>query len=361
MIRLLAEAAASARSQPVASALTILMVAGMVLTVMMTTGRSVAAEQQVLSSIDDAGTRSIQIRAEDDAGLRSDVLSRIGRIDGVEWSAAFSSAEDATNALIPGGTPVPVRYVTSDNLDRLGIEQVPVPGNTAYASMAALDLFGLIETGGAISLPTGETVPLGGRIEVPDYLSGLEPLSLIPTPAGPDRPVGIVIVIVERPEQITAVAAAVTSVIAVDDPSRVTVQTSEQLAQLRGVIQSQLADSSRILVLALLGITTLLVAVILYGLVVLRRKDFGRRRALGATRGFIIALLISQTLLLGATGTVVGLGAATTAAAVLGDPLPGFEFTTAISILAITAALLAALAPAISASRREPIRELRVP
>ena len=60
---LIREAIATARSQPVASALTVFMVAGMILAVMLTTGRTVGAEQEVLGSIDSAGTRSITIRA----------------------------------------------------------------------------------------------------------------------------------------------------------------------------------------------------------------------------------------------------------------------------------------------------------
>lgn len=170
MRALLSEAAASARSQPVASILTILVIAGMILSVMMTTGRTVAAEQEVLASIDDAGTRTIQIRAEDAAGVTSAVLDRVRRIDGIEWAAAFSSATDATNTLIPDGTRVPVRSIYSNHLDRLGIADVPNGGTTAYASQTALDQLGLVDTGGAITLTTGATFTVGGRIAVPDFL-----------------------------------------------------------------------------------------------------------------------------------------------------------------------------------------------
>lgn len=138
-------------------------------------------------------------------------------------------------------------------------------------------------------------------------------------------------------------------------------QTSETLAQLRGLIQSQLGASSRSLVLALLAVTTVLVAVILYGLVMMRRKDFGRRRALGATRGYVVALLVAQTALLALVGVTVGLLTSTATSLAVRNALPGAEFTLAVSILAIAAAIVAALIPAVAASRREPIRELRVP
>ncbi|MFT4051927.1 MAG: lipoprotein ABC transporter permease [Microbacterium sp.] len=362
MSALLREAAASARSQPVASILTILMIAGMVLTVMMTTGRTVAAEQQVLASIDDAGTRTIQIRAEDAAGVTSDVLDRLRNIDGIEWAAAFTSAIDATNALVPDGTRVPVRYVYSDSLDRLGIGAVPLRGSTAYASQSALDQFGLPDVAGAVTLTSGVTVAIGGKIAVPDELAGFEPVVLIPAAdADASATVNVVLVIAETPDLVAPLADAVLSVLAADDPSKVTVQTSETLAQLRALIQSQLGATSRTLVLGLLAVTAVLVAVILYGLVMMRRKDFGRRRALGAPRGHIIGLLVTQTALLALIGIAVGLAIATVVSLALGDPLPGAEFAAALGILALTAALIAAVAPAIAASRREPIRELRVP
>ena len=58
------EALATSWAQPVASVVTIVMVAGMCATVLLTTGRTVGAEQAVISSIDSAGTRSIIVRAE---------------------------------------------------------------------------------------------------------------------------------------------------------------------------------------------------------------------------------------------------------------------------------------------------------
>lgn len=102
-------------------------------------------------------------------------------------------------------------------------------------------------------------------------------------------------------------------------------------------------------------------AVLLYGLVMLRRKDFGRRRALGATRGLIVGLLLVQTGLLAVIGVGVGTAASLVVLVASGDPLLGVPFTSALSVLTLSTALVAAALPAVIASRREPIRELRVP
>lgn len=357
------EAAASAKSQPVASVVTVLMVVGMVLTVMLTTGRTVGAERQVLGSIDSAGTRSITIRAAEGAGVTSSVLDRIAHIGGIEWAGGFSNAVDATNAAVVDGTRVPMRYVYGDHLSRLGVpEHSPIPDGLAYASEAALDQLGLPDDTGGITLISGASYGIGSRIIVPDYLAAFEPVVIVPQPAATgDEPIGVLVVIAESPELVAPVSKAVLSVLAADDPGKITVQTSAALAQLRGLIQSQLGSFSCGLVLAVLALTGTLVAILLYGLVMMRRKDFGRRRALGATRPLIIGLLLTQTALLAVAGIFIGVAASTVILLASGDPLPGLPFTTALGVLTIATALVAALIPAIVASRRQPIQELRVP
>ncbi len=362
-VAVLREAAASARSQPVASVLTILMVAGMILAVLLTTGRTVGAAREVISSIDDAGTRSIVIRADDSAGITSDVLDRIDTIEGIEWDGAFSAAIDATNTLVTDGTRVPVRYAYGDDLAQLGIAAVsPLPGQVGYGSSQALTELGLVDGVGSITVTNGLSYTIAGRIDTPDYLQDLEPLVLIPRPdATGTESVNLIVVIARSPALVASVADAVTSVLAATDSTKVAVETSETLAQIRQLVQGQLGTFSHGLVLAILALTSVLVAVLLYGLVTMRRKDFGRRRALGASRSFIVTLLLTQTALLALTGTIAGTTAGAAVIVFSGDPLPGADFIAAVAFLGVLTSLLAALVPAVIASRKEPIRELRVP
>ncbi len=359
----LREAHASIRSQPVASAITVLMVVGMILVVMLTTGRTVGAEQDVLDSIDSAGTRSVTIRADPDAGLTADVLDRIDGIEGIEWAAGLSSAVDATNSAVPDGTRVPVRIVYGSHLERLGIPiDSQLPGALVWVSDEAADQLGTPDFVGGVSIvDAGGSFGLGGRLEVPDFLRPFEPLALVPQAADGDERLSVLVVIAETPDLVSPVSKAVVSLLGVDDPSKVTIQTSEALSKLRGLIDAQLRDFSRGLVIALLSLTSLLLAVLLYGLVQMRRKDFGRRRALGASRALIICLLLTQTAVLCLAGTALGIGISLIVLASAGDPLPGASFTGALAVLTVTTALAAALTPAIAASSREPIRELRIP
>lgn len=364
MIRpVVSEAVASVRSQPVASIVTFLMIVGMILVIMLTTGRTVGAEQQVLSSIDSAGTRSITVRAEPEAGLTTDVLDRIAGIEGIEWSAGFSAAMDATNSRVPDGARVPIRLAYSAQLERLGVPAAsPLPGELAWASDDALEQLGLPDAAGGVSVVNaGGVYGVGGRLDVPDFLQRLEPLVIVPEPRGDTAQINVLVVIAESPDLVAPVSDAVVSMLGVTDTSKVTVQTSEALANLRTLIGAQLGNFSRGLVVALLTLTGVLLAILLYGLVMMRRRDFGRRRALGATRGLIIALLLVQTAMLAFGGIIVGVGASLLVLAASGDPWPGIPFTAALAVLTVVAAMLAALLPAVIASRREPIEELRIP
>lgn len=357
------ESAATARSQPVASVVTVLMVAGMILAVMLTTGRTVGAEQQVLGSIDSAGTRSIIVRAEAGAGVTSSVMDRLAHIEGIEWAAGFSAAVDGTNSAIPDGSKVPVRLAYGSQFDRLGVPaRIPVEGSAAWASDEALEQLGMPDGVGGVADTNGASYGVVGRLDVPDFLHGFEPAVFVPQPSPHgDEALGVVVVIADSPQLVTPVSDAVVSILGADDPKKVTVQTSEALAQLRTLIEGQLGSFSRGLVLALLGLTGTLVAILLYGLVMMRRKDFGRRRALGASRGLIITLLLTQTALLAFIGVAVGTGLSAVLLFASGDPWPGSGFTAALGVLTLITALIAALIPATIASRREPIKELRVP
>lgn len=361
--KLIREAIASAWSQPVASVLTVLMITGMILAVMLTTGRSAGAQQQVINSLDTSGTRSIVIKADPTAGLTSDVLDRIDRIGGVEWSAGFSAVVDSTNTLIPDGIRVPVRLVYSKHMSSLGLpEEDGSTLDSVFASDAALEQLGMPDPSGAVTTADGATYPVIGSLTAPDFLADLEPLALVPQSADAGgSPLTLVVVIARDPEVVAAVAVSVQSVLAVDDTSQISIQTSEELATLRTLIEDQLASFSRALALVMLAVSGALVAIVLYGLVMMRRRDFGRRRALGASRSLIVMLLVTQTCFLALIGAVLGTATSVIVLLASHDPMPSVTFFASVAILAVVTSLVAALVPATIASRRDPIRELRVP
>lgn len=359
---LVREAMSAAWASPVASLLTIVMISGLCAAVLLTSGRTVGAEQSVIGSIDSAGTRSIIVRADPAAEVDTTVLGRIRNLDGIEWAGAFGLAGDVRNDAFPGGTKVPLRLAWADDWSMLGLPSVlPGNGDIAYGSAEALSELGLSEGVGGIRGTDGVERAVAGQLKVPDHLAFLQPLLIAPQPAGQAESVSILVVVAERPDLVAPVSAAVTSVLAASDPTKVTLDTSVGLATLRALVEGQLGSFGRSLTLGVLGLTAILAAAILYGIVMMRRKDFGRRRALGASQGLIVALLLTQTALLSVIGSALGTAVALIVLAVGGDPLPGPAYTAGVVVLAISVGVIATLLPALAAARREPITELRVP
>jgi putative ABC transport system permease protein len=365
----LRECVASAASQRVTSAVTIVLVAGMCVAALLTTGRTVAAEQAVLARIDDAGTRSIVVRSDPAAGVTAGLLDQLAAFDGVATAAGFGPITDVRNAAVDGGPPVPVR----NGYGEVGGRRLAADAAAAYvgvkaiASRAGAEALRLHDHTGTALSADGETFIVDETLTVPAHLAFLEPLVLVPSSpsspatAQPEDPLAVLVVLARAPHAVAGVEAALRELLAHIPPDQMAIETSADLAAIRAAVRGELGTYSRATVLGILAISGVLVAVTLFALVTLRRKDFGRRRALGATRGTIVGLLLVQVVLLALAGTALGIGGSLAALSAGGDPLPGWDFTAAIAVDGIITAMLAAVAPAIFASRRDPLHELRVP
>ncbi|MCJ1687479.1 ABC transporter permease [Rathayibacter sp. VKM Ac-2927] len=361
VLPVLREALASSLAQPVTSLLTLVMVVAMCAGIVLTTGRTVGAEQSVLATVDSAGTRSILVRGEAQAGLSSDALERISRLSGVQWAAAFSDASDVGNSRIAEGRKVALRSVWSSDFAELGIESARFPRGSAWASEDALAALGFAEETGSVSTGSGAGVDVVGTFTSSEYLSFLGPSVLVPMPPSSTGSVGYVIVIASDPEMIRPLTRAIGSLLAPTDPQGVTVTTSARYADLRAVLEGTLGGFGRDLVGLIAGAGAVLVGATQYGLVLMRRKDFGRRRALGATRGLIVLLVVCQVLLVATVGALLGTAGSAVLLVAGGDPLPGVDFLVATGALAIVVSVVAALLPAQRAASRDPLHELRVP
>ena len=358
----LREAARAVLAQRVASAVCLVIVAGMCATVVLTSGRTVATENAVLATIDSAGTRAITVRAEPSSGLDSTIVDRLSGVQAIDWLVALGPASDTVNAAAPAGERVPLRVAWGSDARTLTSTGLPPVKGATWASKTALAALGMVDPAGAVTpVDGGAVLPVVGELETDERLAGVEPLLV--RPADPDEvgAVAVLIVITRSASDVAAVSATVQSVLDVADSSTVTVTTSEDLADLRAVVSGQLGGSGRSLVLIVLAASAVLVAAILHGLVLLRRKDYGRRRALGATRTLVLGLVLAQTAMPAVVGAAAGTGGAALALAVRDEPVPELSYLLALGLLAVTVAVVAALGPAISAARRDPLTELRVP
>ena len=162
-----------------------------------------------------------------------------------------------------------------------------------------------------LSTPVGGTTATSGGYPIIGSFQAEDPLSFLNTslitPPGPtDTNLRSVHILANTPQDVAQVADAAISVLAATDRTSLAVQTSETLANIRAAVQGKLGQYGRQLNTLVLTAGLILTGLNIYGTINNRRRDLGRRRALGASRPTIIALITTQTLL-GAT-----LGALTT-------------------------------------------------
>lgn len=168
-------------------------------------------------------------------------------------------------------------------------------------------------------------------------------------------------ILAATPDDVAELADAVVTVIGANDPFAVALETSETLADVRAAVAGELGRFGRSLITAVLATGLVLIALIVYASVTVRRQDFGRRRALGARRGTIIGLVVTQTVLVAAMGVAVGAGIGSALTIRWATEPPDGAFVVAIAVLTLLAAGVAATPPALVAAWRDPVQVLRVP
>lgn len=150
------------------------------------------------------------------------------------------------------------------------------------------------------------------------------------------------------------------SVTGQSDPARVSVEASPDLVEVQRVVSGDFGALSR-----QLGMVAVLAGLVVVGFsmvlsVTARRRDIGRRRALGATRSALRVLIIVQALQPAAIGAVAG----TIGGAACGrEPAPHrttIELLIAVPLLAILAAVVGSIPAALLAALRDPVEVLRV-
>lgn len=371
------EAWRSARGTPVGTGVTVFLVLAMCVGVLLTSGRTVANEQQVLSQIDSYASRTITVRAQPGANLSPTVVDRVAQFAQVAWVGGFTAATDVSNQNLPpahtpssGVTRVALRHMWTPDLSVFAPSPqatlaTPVVPDSVWASPEALTKLAMpFATGSVVSgLSAGlQSYPLVQQIATPEHLAFLEPLLIIPTDViTPESQIGVLVVVAHNPNQVDSVALAVRSVLNVADPLLISVETSSEFNHLREIVAQELGGFGRSMVLLVFAGCAVLVGAVLYGMVMMKRKDYGRRRALGASQSLVVSLVLVQTGLLAIIGAVSGSALSLAVLAFMGDPLPKLPYVLSVATLAVITALIAAVIPAIAAARRDPLTELRVP
>lgn len=353
---LLAEAAKVALGHVGPAVLTSVVVAAMTATTLLTNGRVAGAQRDLLDSFDRAGGRVITIQPASGATLSSRVLARLQSLDDVAWAGAFGIADDMSNRSVPGGSVVGVRAFASTDPTVLGVRWPNAVPGAAFADAQALQELGMSgSTTGGLRSADGSYASVVGVLKPPGFLRSLQPLVLQPRDDAFDC--SVVVILASDVSVVDALTAAVPTLL----PSPVQVSASTDLVAMRAQVQTQVGILGNGLVLGVLGASAVLVGMIQMVLVTMNRKDYGRRRALGARRSLIVQLVTAIALIEGAFGVAIGIVFANVTMIAVADPLPDVWFQLSVVVLALAACLVGSVIPAWFASRRDPLVELRVP
>ena len=369
---LLVEAARSARAAPVPAMVTALVAIAVCMVVILTTGRTVAASQAVLARIDGAEPRIVTVTdTKGDAALDPTVVERVRRLSGVSEVVALSKGTEAFNPAIPNRDPIGLYTAWGDLPGEASITTGrPANEDEVMIDHGARELLGLGDGVGEVanddrfSWPVVATFVAEGvfsGFDVSGLRKGAERVTDNVAEEAEEPPVVFIRVLASTTDDVPRVAAEIGKVLGADDPGGLRVATSGDFAALREAISGDLGRFGRGLVFVVLAAGMLLGMLNTSALILMRRRDLGRRRALGATRSFLVTLLVLQSVLPSVLGAMVGCLGAVVVLEVSQDPLPQWRFYLALVFLTLLSSVLAALGPSISAAWRDPIKVLRQP
>lgn len=358
---LVREAVRSATASRVPTTLVAVLVAAMCLTTVLTVGRAAAAQQQVQHRLEEAGSRLLEVADVRGHGfLTSSVIDQAGGLSTVERAVGLAVPRDVTNAAVAGGHPVPAWGVIGDLTDAVELVsgRWPGPGEGLVAA-GAQDRLGLDVPVGAVVTPHGaDGWAVVGSYRARAPFTQLNAGLVVVT--GSDTPAHTLEVVTTDAAMADLTQAAVVSLLARSDPADLSIVSPTTLADLQGAVVGDLARYNRTLLLAVMAAGAVLVGVVAAADVLVRRRDLGRRRALGAPRWAITVLVVVRATCGGVLGALVASALGLVLTSRVGQA-PPLEFVAGTAILGVMAAAVSSVLPAIVAARQDPVRVLRTP
>ena len=326
------------------------------------TGLSIEAQNAVLRRVDDIGARVVTVVSSGaEAVIPAAAVDRIARLSAVDWVVGLGPVFDVAGRQ-PAGAPTPARAYRSAGapvvFSSLSGTSHSFDGTAgAFLSEASAQRAGV---DGAYSILDPGAVPVVGWFRAGAPLSSLDAFALIPNDDD-----GLllerIILAVNDPGWVEPVADNIGLMVGTDAAQTISVERSAALLEARAAVLDEVRRRDRALALALLGAAMVLGCAVVFAGTVAGRRDFGRRRALGATRAQLTALVVLATLWPALAGTAAGaIAGFVYLGSRLGHP-PDWQYPVAIAILTTLALLVASALPAAMAATRDPLRVLRVP
>lgn len=360
--RALREGVASALAHRSSTVILVLLTLATTLAVFLTAGRSAAVESEVLARIDEAGPRLVTVQVlEPSPGIDRSGLGRLSRATGVEWALGLGEAREVSNASLPGGAKVVARRLLTDAPDILHVSKGRAPAaGEAIVSESARELLGLAQPSGTLD-DGGRLLPVVGQYGAGHEIADLERLVLVGAEPRTTERATLVYLLANSTANVPLVTAQLPALSGLDGGEGVNVSTSEELLRVEEAVGGELSRFGRTMALGALGAGLVLMALATALAQSSRRRDHGRRRALGASRTAIVAVAILEVAFPVGAGAALGTAAGGSLVHRLTGHLPEPSFMVAVPVLVLIIGMVATVVPATAAALQDPVRILRVP
>lgn len=358
---LIREALASARSAPVPSALVLFVVAAMCCASVLTVGRQAAAEDALAEVLAGPQARTLTVTDTRGGVLTGPTVTLLTGLSGTEAVVAREQPVDAVNGVLGlGAQPVAVVALHGRIETVLDLREGRWPGpGEAIVPIALLATLRLAAPAGYLETSDGSQWQIVGSFTARAPFEDLNAVVVWLPESTSTTQISQVHLVAESPEQASAMRNSALAIIAADS-SALQLSGPTAASASAETITGQLTDFGRSLLLLILGAGAFLVAVVVLADVLIRRRDLGRRRTLGITRGDLIALVTLRTTVSATLGAGLGSAAGYLWAARLDGAVP-VDFTVAVAVLGALTAAAACLPPAAFAAARDPVEVMRTP
>lgn len=351
-------------AQPVTSIVLLLVVALVSCTVILTAGRGEGAQAQILAQIESAEIRSVTLH-DNSGALELDTtwIAELEQYDIIEAVTGIGRTADVTISANEAATKVSASDIYATGLDQLETPfQGPGSPTSALATQGALTALGFHRgVGVARIVPDGEDVVVLGQINLPSSLAHLQDSVIIPHSAEEVAPLQSVVVTAKHVEDVPLTLKVISTYLTGFAPEDYNLESSANLVKVRGAVKGELTKNNYISVLFSLATAVAVSMTVVWAVVLLKRRDFGRRRALGASKKLIVSLVMGQTLLIATFASIFGTSIGLVWLTATGAPTPTVRFSSALIIAMTVLSTLSSAPPALWAGNRDPLTELRVP
>lgn len=357
---LVSEALRAARAAKVSSLLVALVLAATCFITLATVGKTAAHQASLLQRFDSAGAREISVINTGAQPLGSTTnLAAINNLAHVRRAVQLRWIGDVHSMAVGGTEPASLAEMRGEFSELVTLQQGRWPrhGEAIIGSEAQARLR-FDQPSGAVQSGVGEQLPVVGSFHATAPFTVLN--SAVITPAAAEANLSELRLEVDQMTQVNATLEAVTAILAPIDRQSVRIESGRSIVDEAFALHQFNAEQARSLLLLILTAGAAFVAMVVFADVLVRRNDLGRRRALGATRATLIMLVVVRNVIAGSLGALLGsLGGVVFTT--LSGARPPWPFVLAVAILALLAALIASIPPAIYAATRDPVRVLRTP